>query len=60
MISVDPGCQPCLRWDVFNAFNATGLGNPNGTIAASAVSAGRITSIIAPVRYQQLGLRIDI
>jgi hypothetical protein len=48
-----------LRWDVFNAFNATRLSNPNGAIDAGANSVGKITSILAPMRYQQLGLRLD-
>jgi hypothetical protein len=51
----------CLtfRWDVFNVFNLTRLGNPNGAIDAGAGSSARITSIAAPMRQQQLGLRLQ-
>jgi hypothetical protein len=48
-----------FRWEVFNAFNATRLSNPNGAIDAGANSVGRITSITAPMRQQQLGLRLE-
>jgi hypothetical protein len=48
-----------LRWDVFNAFNATRLANPNGAIDAGPNTVGRITGIAAPMRRQQLGLRLD-
>jgi hypothetical protein len=48
-----------FRWEVFNAFNSTRLANPNGAIDAGANSAGHITSIIAPMRQQQLGLRLE-
>jgi hypothetical protein len=48
-----------FRWDVFNVFNLTRLGNPNGAIDAGAGSSARITSIAAPMRQQQLGLRLQ-
>jgi hypothetical protein len=48
-----------FRWEVFNAFNSTRLANPNGAIDAGANSTGRITNIIAPMRQQQLGLRLE-
>jgi hypothetical protein len=48
-----------LRWDVFNAFNATRLSNPNGAIDAGPNSVGRITGITAPMRQQQVGLRLE-
>jgi hypothetical protein len=48
-----------LRWDAFNAFNATRLANPNGAIDAGPNNVGRITNVIAPMRQQQLGLRLE-
>ena len=46
-----------LRWEVFNVFNRTNLGNPNGNIDAGAGNAGRITGLFSPMRQMQLGVR---
>src|SRR5215831_3253956 len=53
------GMSLTFRWEVFNAFNATRLSNPSSAIDAGANSVGRITSILAPMRQQQLALRLQ-
>jgi len=46
-----------FRWEVFNVFNSTRLANPNGAIDAGVNNTGRITSILAPMRQQQIAAR---
>ena len=48
-----------FRWESFNIFNRTNLGNPNGAIDAGAGSAGVITGLASPMRAMQLGLRLE-
>jgi hypothetical protein len=45
-----------LRWEVFNAFNGTNLGNPVTGIDSSL--AGRITGLAHFMRRQQLGAHV--
>jgi hypothetical protein len=46
-----------LRWDLFNAFNATNLGLPNRNLA-SASTLGTITTLSGDARTMQLSLRL--
>jgi hypothetical protein len=46
-----------LRWEVYNVFNNTNLALPNGAVDSGANNAGRITSLLSPMRQMQLGLR---
>jgi hypothetical protein len=48
-----------LRWEVYNVFNRTNLGLPNGNVDAGAGNAGRITSLFIPMRQMQLGARFE-
>jgi outer membrane receptor protein involved in Fe transport len=45
-----------LRWDVFNLFNRTNLGNPNTDITAS--TAGTISSLAGDPRVMQFAIRL--
>jgi hypothetical protein len=44
------------RWEVFNALNHTNFGQPNNNVDTG--TAGEITSLGAPMRNMQLGLRL--
>jgi hypothetical protein len=46
-----------FRWEVYNVFNRTNLGLPNGAVDAGANSAARITGLFLPMRQMQFGLR---
>jgi hypothetical protein len=45
-----------LRWDIFNAFNRTNLGNPNNAVDTS--TAGVISGIVDFKRRMQVGARV--
>ncbi len=45
-----------LKWDVFNAFNHTNLGNPNSSVDTS--TAGQITGIVDFKRRMQIGAQL--
>ena len=46
-----------FRWDIFNAFNRTNLGNPNSNVDQS--TAGQITGIVDFMRRMQIGARLS-
>jgi len=48
-----------FRWEVFNAFNLTRLANPDGAVDAGPTVVGRIVSLTAPMRQQQLAAQIE-
>jgi hypothetical protein len=45
-----------FRWDVYNSWNNTNLGLPNTNVDTG--NAGQITSLAAPLRNMQFGLRL--
>jgi len=48
-----------LRWEAYNAFNRTNLGNPTATVNSSSAVAGHIFSILYPMRRMQIGARLS-